>query len=49
MDIVNSVLENDQKENQYKSTKVDKEIDVEIDEGTLCVTDSNAFNVKTLR
>lgn len=49
MDIVNSILENDnQKKDLYKSTVVNKEGEVETDLGTLLALDYNALDLKTL-
>ncbi|XP_012284034.1 ribosome biogenesis regulatory protein homolog [Orussus abietinus] len=46
MDIVNSVLNN---ENPGQSTTVHKEIDAEIDEGTLLISDYSPFDSKRFR
>lgn len=51
MDIVNSILENEQKEKEdpTKSTIVHKDVELDIDLGTLLASDYNTLNVKTLK
>ena len=44
--VLQSVAE---KESRYKTTKVHKDIDVDIDDGNLLVTDSNPLELNSLR
>ncbi|XP_015109846.1 ribosome biogenesis regulatory protein homolog [Diachasma alloeum] len=48
MDVVNAILQEDN-EDKSRSTKVDKLIDLDIDEGTLLASDYNAFDNEQLR
>ena len=49
-DVVKSVLESiAEKEAQYKPIEVQKDLDVEIDEGNLLAIDSNVIDTKSLR
>lgn len=38
-----------EKEAKYKTTQVEKELDLEIDEGNLLAIDTNPLNLKELR
>lgn len=50
MDIVKAVLENDAKNNNAASSvTVQKDVDLDIDEGTLLASDYNALDVARLR
>jgi len=50
MDIVKSILENEQKkEHPNKSTTVHKDVELDIDLGTLLASDYNTLDVKTLK
>jgi regulator of ribosome biosynthesis len=49
MDVVNKILEDENNKNDHiqQLVNVEKEIDVDIDEGTLLVSDYNTLNLKT--
>jgi len=49
MDIVKSILENERKEDPSKSTTVHKDVELDIDLGTLLASDYNTLDVKTLK
>lgn len=50
MDLVKSILENDQeKADPSKSTKVHKDVELDIDLGTLLASDYNPLDAKTLK
>lgn len=50
MDIVNSILENEDAESDSKKyTTIHKDIEPEIDLGSLLVSDTNALDAKKLR
>ena len=49
-DLVENVLQSAaEKESRYKTTEVHKDIDVDIDEGNLLVTDTNPLELNSLR
>ena len=49
-DLVENVLQSAaEKESRYKTTEVHKDIDVDIDEGNLLVTDTNSLELNNLR
>lgn len=50
MDIVQAILEDKKVESDpNKSTKVHKDVDLDIDVGTLLASDYNTLDIKTLR
>ena len=49
-DVVRNVLKSIvEKESRFKSIEVQKDLDVEVDEGNLLAIDSNEINVKQFR
>lgn len=48
-DLVKSILEDQEKADPSKSTKVHKDVELDIDLGNLLASDYNPLDVKTLR